>query len=90
MAITVQVTARGLRIIPGNAADETALAAVGWVEGGDWLHLVRIDVPNGSRMQFLQVLRDPAQLDRSQFQAPKPHSVYELENPTAGVVASKA
>jgi len=86
MAITLQITARGLRVVPGNAADEAQLAAIGWQEGGDWLHLVRIDVPGTNRMQFLQVLRDPAQLDRTQFQPPKPRSVYEQENPTAGKV----
>lgn len=89
MAITLTVTARGLRIVPGNAADEAQLAAIGWAEGGDWMHLVRIDVPNSSQMRFLQVVRDPAQLDRTQFQLPKPHSVYEAENPNGGLIASK-
>lgn len=83
----LSLTARGLRITPESAADEAQLEAIGWAEGGDWLHLVRIDRPNQSRIRFLQVLRDPADLDRSQFQTPKPKSVYETENPNAGILS---
>lgn len=77
---TITILPRGLRITPDTPAEEAALEAVGWVEGGDWLPLVRQDRPGQARIRFLQVVRDPAQLDRAQFQPPKPLSVYDKEN----------
>lgn len=84
---TLQITARGIRIIPDTQAEITAFENAGFREGGDWVHLVRQDTPGTGNMRFLQAVRDPADLDRRNFTVPKPRSLYEVENPTTGILS---
>lgn len=69
---TLQLTARGLRIIPDTVAEELQIAAIGWQEGGDWLPLVRIDRQNGQRIRMLMVVRDDVDVDPANFAGSQP------------------
>lgn len=56
MRIEVDPEAKTIRIFPQNDTDHQALHAMGFLEGGDCLLIVRQDIPGTSDLDFLDGL----------------------------------
>lgn len=61
MRIEINAEAKTFRIYPQNEQDHTDLSALGFLEGGDFIQLVRQDIPGTSDLDFLDTIVTPEQ-----------------------------
>jgi hypothetical protein len=61
MRVVIDRTAKTLRLEPQNDTDHEDLSALGFLEGGDSVLLVRQDIPGTSDLDFLDAVCTPEQ-----------------------------